>query len=98
MTPITVCGFSLRKPVLVDLFTVLQPNFFLWHTLTPHFWGTSWHHSGHVSREIRSEALRRDAEELRFTAQRLIKEAAQLLEKSLALEEKIARNGALSGK
>jgi hypothetical protein len=45
-----------------------------------------------------SEQLRREAEELRITAQRLIKEAAQLLEKSIGLEKKISRNGAKSGK
>ena len=45
-----------------------------------------------------SEELRHDTQELRITAQRLIKEAAQLLENSLALEEKISGNGAKSGK
>jgi hypothetical protein len=43
-----------------------------------------------VPLETHSEELRRDAEELRATA--------QLLEKSLALEMKISRNGAKSAK
>jgi hypothetical protein len=50
------------------------------------------------SEKSHSEALCREVEELRATAKRLIKEASQLLDKSVALEEKISGNGAKSGK
>jgi hypothetical protein len=43
-------------------------------------------------RDPSSEQLRREAEELRATAKRLIKEAAELLQRSLDLEKKISRN------
>jgi hypothetical protein len=39
-----------------------------------------------------SEQLRREAEELRATAQRLIKEAADLVARSIELEKKVSRN------
>ena len=44
-----------------------------------------------------SGQLRREAEELRETAKRLIKEAANLLDRSIELETKISRNGVKPG-
>jgi hypothetical protein len=50
------------------------------------------HHGSMAEPKFKSERLRREAEELRQTAQRLIEEAAWLLAKSTALEKRVSEN------